>query len=366
MHKGYSRRTLTKRSSRRKRLPESQIPPRVGGVIPHVHHVDLEPDESESLGPITITVIQTRSASSTSVTSTSSSLPLTSLSSQPPVMSSTASSTATSTATLDLQSSSSLTVTTAQTSSQSSITVPSPSVSLQGEKSPQQSDTDAVAPQLPTGAIVGIVIACLIVLVAAVVFGTRKMSITRRLRLRGKWTKSKGMTTAYPAQLPITWQPEPYPIDVNSVSDMTFVQGSSVNQYTPPRPPNVLPRVPVPPASYGNSGMSSPVSPSSPLSNLQYAPGTTSSSPFIVPIKCTFIPALPDELSIETGEFVRVLAEYDDGWAYCANMQGEKGMVPIECLDRGVTSSSVQENSQPRRSRRAASLHSSVYTPGGY
>ena len=47
-----------------------------------------------------------------------------------------------------------------------------------------------------------------------------------------------------------------------------------------------------------------------------------------------FIPSLPDELSISTGEMVRVLGEFDDGWAYCANGRGEQGMVPLECLDR--------------------------------
>ncbi|KZP08719.1 hypothetical protein FIBSPDRAFT_686906, partial [Athelia psychrophila] len=49
----------------------------------------------------------------------------------------------------------------------------------------------------------------------------------------------------------------------------------------------------------------------------------------------TFIPCLPDELSISTGETVRVLARYDDGWAMCVNGTGEQGMVPTECLDSG-------------------------------
>ena len=51
----------------------------------------------------------------------------------------------------------------------------------------------------------------------------------------------------------------------------------------------------------------------------------------------TFIPALPDELSITTRETLRILSVYDDGWAYCANERGEAGMVPMECLaHRGI------------------------------
>lgn len=48
----------------------------------------------------------------------------------------------------------------------------------------------------------------------------------------------------------------------------------------------------------------------------------------------TFIPALPDELPIVARETIRILAVYDDGWAYCSNARGETGMVPLECLAR--------------------------------
>jgi hypothetical protein len=50
---------------------------------------------------------------------------------------------------------------------------------------------------------------------------------------------------------------------------------------------------------------------------------------------CTFITSLPDELSINVGETIRVLAEYDDGWALCMNTNGQQGMVPMECLNGG-------------------------------
>ncbi|KAJ6622895.1 SH3 domain-containing protein [Mycena sp. CBHHK59/15] len=74
-------------------------------------------------------------------------------------------------------------------------------------------------------------------------------------------------------------------------------------------------------------------------------------------VRYEFIPTLPDELSITTGETVRVLSEYDDGWALCANARGEEGMVPLECLDRASSSQlQVQQQQDHRNSRRTSSL----------
>lgn len=70
-------------------------------------------------------------------------------------------------------------------------------------------------------------------------------------------------------------------------------------------------------------------------------------------VKQTFIPALPDELEISTGETIRVLSEYDDGWALCVNLRGEQGMVPLECLDRGFSSNDQLDG---RSTRRVSSL----------
>ena len=54
-------------------------------------------------------------------------------------------------------------------------------------------------------------------------------------------------------------------------------------------------------------------------------------------VKSIFEPRMNDELRIRVGEALRVLAEYDDGWAFCENPRGERGMIPLECLDRGNT-----------------------------
>ncbi|KAF9076324.1 hypothetical protein BDP27DRAFT_1143408, partial [Rhodocollybia butyracea] len=49
-------------------------------------------------------------------------------------------------------------------------------------------------------------------------------------------------------------------------------------------------------------------------------------------VRCTFVPSLPDELTILNGEVLDVLSEYDDGWALCSNGRGDTGMVPLECI----------------------------------
>jgi len=59
----------------------------------------------------------------------------------------------------------------------------------------------------------------------------------------------------------------------------------------------------------------------------------SSSSDIMATVTYEFIPGMPDELPIVAGEVVRVLSEYDDGWALCANESGRQGMVPLECLD---------------------------------
>jgi hypothetical protein len=78
-------------------------------------------------------------------------------------------------------------------------------------------------------------------------------------------------------------------------------------------------------------------------------------------VKRTFVPSLPDELSINNGDQVRVLSVYDDGWALCEKVSsGEKGVVPQECLDTanlpsagapttGSEESSLNRNSSLRR-----------------
>jgi hypothetical protein len=78
-------------------------------------------------------------------------------------------------------------------------------------------------------------------------------------------------------------------------------------------------------------------------------------------VRCTFIPSLPDELSISNGEIVRIVSEYDDGWALCANTRDEQGMVPLECLQKATT---VVPESTGGVDWRNAQRASSLASPG--
>ncbi|KAJ7085320.1 hypothetical protein C8R44DRAFT_591360, partial [Mycena epipterygia] len=49
-------------------------------------------------------------------------------------------------------------------------------------------------------------------------------------------------------------------------------------------------------------------------------------------VHCTFMPSLPDELQVSSGELLTVLQEYTDGWLLCQNDKGQQGMVPVRCL----------------------------------
>jgi len=82
------------------------------------------------------------------------------------------------------------------------------------------------------------------------------------------------------------------------------------------------------------------------------------SSAVTATVRCTFIPNLPDELSIEAGETVRIVGEYDDGWALCSNRLGEQGMVPLECLERSSSPGRFldAEGQSGRNFQRASSL----------
>jgi hypothetical protein len=85
---------------------------------------------------------------------------------------------------------------------------------------------------------------------------------------------------------------------------------------------------------------------------IQHTPPTPTVPVSIV--KRTFVPSLPDELSISNGDQVRILSAYDDGWALCEKVStGEKGVVPQECLEAsqptGSDESRLNRNSSLRR-----------------
>jgi len=328
-------------------------------------------------GPITITIRTTLSASATATsswssvgvaTSSSTPVPVGSSSSKPESVSQTSTS------------SSSFTL------SPSAPVIPpssTPSNSPQGNGTNPQGTNALAVPSLSSGGIAGIVIACLIVLFLFLFFGLRKRFQRNRLRLRGMWTRTR--TIGDPTLMPEnSYEPK-------SHSSMTYRRSdpSADPQYSQ-LAGNFSVSIPPPPISYNNydEGTASPyggisMSPAT-VSNLPlkggfgggntaafnaptYSPESPSLSPFAgAVVMCTFITSLPDELEINVGESIYVLAEYDDGWALCMNMNGQRGMVPMECLKGGRlgapsstmwdVNSSVSRLPDARGVRRASSL----------
>ncbi|CAA7270949.1 unnamed protein product [Cyclocybe aegerita] len=308
-------------------------------------------------GPITITVVRTiipASTSTSSIPSTSSTS--TSFSSTSISSSTTTSSVITATST---------TVPPPITPSGSTSSLPTSTISSSSSPSTTiepVAGSAASSSRLSFGAIVGVVIGCVVALVIAIflcTLCTRKRYQRDRARLRSLWA-SKDPAPGLPGIMG-GFEPKPYTFTPNE-------QTAQVNPSTLGSAPVPVPIVQVapPPASYSNVTLSA----SPAVSNLPvYSQGTQLDSPFSTTVVCTFLPSLPDELSINIGDTIRVLAEYDDGWALCMSMNGEQGMVPLECLDQqagsfrssgesGVTAGGlgVPRDREVRRSRRVSSL----------
>lgn len=137
------------------------------------------------------------------------------------------------------------------------------------------------------------------------------------------------------------------PIPEKSPSSTTFLSAGAQPRtpvWAPPRPvsPNPNPYYVQPPQpSYNNAIMDAAPSlappgagyvGARPASANSFRPQSSANE--MAMVKVLYIPTLPDELSITTGEVVHVVKAYDDGWALCANARGEQGVVPLECLDR--------------------------------
>ncbi|XP_006457833.1 hypothetical protein AGABI2DRAFT_148367 [Agaricus bisporus var. bisporus H97] len=169
------------------------------------------------------------------------------------------------------------------------------------------------APKLSSGAIAGIVIGCLVVLIIATALGLRKRTVNNRLKLRGMWAGSKSLQMRNQSRQS---RYEAMPDLNNNGENMGFVgkQGASLGQPTSPR---------ALPSAYGSEEMNS----SGPTS--QKIPVL-----YNTVVARSYVPTLPDELAISTGETLKVLQEFDDGWSECMNSAGEVGMVPLECFGK--------------------------------
>jgi len=213
---------------------------------------------------------------------------------------------------------------------------------------PAQAAADGVAPSksaLSRGAMAAIVAVSLIVLLAVGIWLYRMWSIRKRQKLRD-W-----------------WVPEPFLVPTTTTTRKALGDAEKAQQEVMKTIPRVRPpSVPLPPVPAGcesdagtdSARAAAPPVPALPVMYQRTSTRRTSSILLAAPpaiyspprsaragnigvVKSIFEPRMPDELRIRVGEALRVLAEYDDGWAFCESARGERGMIPLECLDRGNT-----------------------------
>ncbi|KAG2146853.1 uncharacterized protein EDB93DRAFT_1085906 [Suillus bovinus] len=222
--------------------------------------------------------------------------------------------------------------------------------------------SSASSQTLSSGALGGIIAASVVVALALVIFIIRKTYLRRRQNRRLSWPAGNIFNETKPLPAAPVDDFSEKPASLRN-SPMSPFEAHGHSQYqTPLQPPIQRMQSPFtgyagpapPPASYNNPmNMYSQAPPPPSLSPGDSAvamartaveahsysppaPAATTATEAVV--NRVFIPTLPDELSVTAGERIRVLAQYDDAWALCANGRGEQGMVPQECLDRLVAS----------------------------
>ncbi|THH05027.1 hypothetical protein EW145_g5100 [Phellinidium pouzarii] len=234
----------------------------------------------------------------------------------------------------------------------------SPTVSGTASATSSTSTDASSSGGLSSAATGGIVAACVIAGLALIIFVVRKTFIRRRKRKRNTWgagiypeinvTEKYGDNALEP--------PPPVP-EKTAISSGYLGAGSGAEPRTPvwapPRPVSPNPStyyVTPPPMSYNNQMMDA--APGASLTPAAAgATGTRPNSSGSVVwsmsrpqsaavetaiVRVVYIPTLPDELSIMSGEVVQVVQVFDDGWVLCRNARGEQGVVPLECLDRSA------------------------------
>ncbi|KAG6854579.1 hypothetical protein C0991_004915 [Blastosporella zonata] len=250
--------------------------------------------------------------------------------------------------------------------------------------SPTASTASSSGP--PVGAIVGIVLVIVLLLAAGITFWFRRRFVANRLKIR-QWTKQPTAPSFLWIEPKESAKITPFPVMSSNTpyrgtdleANMTFggpAKAPSVSEDLPTN--NGLPYIPPPapprpPPAAGIYDLQSPapvsmtLSPSAAVRGLVQRPVSPGipTSPWLnkraesAKVRSTFIPTLPDELSISTGEMVRIHSEFDDGWVLCSNARGEMGMAPLECLDK-ASEQPKPSNLQYRKSVRASSLRATT------
>ena len=250
----------------------------------------------------------------------------------------------------------------ASTMSSASSRVPQPSVQVQSSAEANTAG-GTESKSLPGAAIAGIVFGVLFFALAVGVLVFRARSIRRRSRKRETWVSKPFMVST--TRTVLTDRPimaDGTGAGASNPGATAGIGGTNSVAVTPAARPNLkIPRVKPPPllllsvpgpesagldSGSGSSYFSAShrLSANSTTSSLMVQ--TNSAPPSIGAtygaltnvgvVRCIFEPRLPDELRIRVGDAMRVLAEYDDGWGLCENTGGERGMVPLQCLDRGM------------------------------
>ncbi|PBK93152.1 hypothetical protein ARMGADRAFT_1012833 [Armillaria gallica] len=316
-------------SSPQQRLPAERVRHRKRAPLPQI---PVEPrDEEEytsSAVPIT-TITITREESSTASSATSlSTTATTTRSSTTSSLSSSAPSSSSSSSSVSSVAESTLA---GSSSSESLTTPPLPSASAIASTPASASDVQqngaASKQTLSAGAIAGIVIAVVLVLVAVALILLRNRFMQRRRSRVSTWISRPRLANTGLAFDPAS----------DTYNDGPQSSGMQFNQSGAMATPLTMPS-----ASWNNAG----ISPS------------TIPPPSSAIVKSRFIPSLLDELPISNGETIRILQEFDDGWALCANGREEQGMVPLECLERLTPTSGLPATtSELRNSARESSLY---------
>lgn len=227
----------------------------------------------------------------------------------------------------------------ATTSLNASSTVLSPTVDASNAKASAGLSSGATG-----GIIAGVVLAGLVVLL----FVVRKMHIHRRERKRNTWgaglypTYNDKDSASGERQGLTANEPVPTPITSSSFGATGASFGAAATPRTPDwRDDQLASRTPMaaastmnapsfyitpPPASYNNA-----VTDDAYGGLAAAAPASSITETAIV--NKTYQPTLGDELAVTVGEVVQVLRAFDDGWALCQNARGDKGVVPVQCMD---------------------------------
>ncbi|KAK4044090.1 hypothetical protein C8A01DRAFT_12483 [Parachaetomium inaequale] len=116
------------------------------------------------------------------------------------------------------------------------------------------------------------------------------------------------------------------------------------------KPPSPLYAVPPSPAGteYSMHSMAAGQSPAPSASAAAIAAAGGPQQSTVHRVQLDFSPTLPDELGLYAGQLVRLLHEYDDGWALCIRLdRSQQGVVPRTCLSTRPVKPRPQQQQQP-------------------